>query len=287
MAVITNRRFQYLHEYGNWADFLDAVRDSKSEWRERCSRTGDKSFTGTQSYEETMRLAELGWKKGRDKVRSGLAVAAKKITSSAYQNLNLEMGGNYPCVPAFLAGSPEAMVDCGNQSISAKPILRIVVDCMAPFYVNQEHLFNHGIAALSAVAELEKQGYSVEVSVIGASRNYDGGRLVGFRAVFKKAGGRLDMDRAAFAMASPSVLRRLFFDIVEQHADCESGMAGSYGTCRQAREYAADMYKSALILPPPDSRDCASIEGALKRVTDGLKGLGVVVHWDINSKARS
>jgi hypothetical protein len=295
MQVLTDTKWQYLHVYQSWADLLDNMKTAKSEWTaSRSSRktkgyTGDR-WSGTANWAEALEQATNGWPQGRKKMKSGMVVAARKVSNSIVHALTLELGGNYPCVPAYLAGAPEHMVDLGNQSIAARPVLKIIVDCCAPYDVHENHLFNHGIAVLSAVHELEKQGYSVEVSVVCGVANYrlrgQKEKLVGFRAVFKKAGAKLDLDRAAFAIASPSVLRRFFFCMVEQHKDLEV-LAGSYGGCRYAQSYGKDMYKGALILPPPDSYDCRTIEGALERVTKGLREMDVKVNWAIDHKAQA
>lgn len=63
----------------------------------------------------------------------------------------------------------------------------------------------------------------------GNWNHFDNTSTVSNESDLSKAGELLDLDRAAFALAHPSTLRRLCFAIAEQHKELESSMHVGYG----------------------------------------------------------
>lgn len=85
-----------------------------------------------------------------------------------------------------------------------------------------------GAAVLSLADTLERRGFSTELRIVGNSQA--GGQAFRYSIVYKRAGEPLDIDRAAFAIAHPSSMRRLAFAILEQHRELETNFRSGYGS---------------------------------------------------------
>jgi len=271
----------HVHDYSCWEDFVAAAEDAadRPQWdrwfvcAQNVSEDED-TWRGTQDWATAVAYARYGWREGREQIVAGLIAAARSAPLS-YRSEQYDVGGAYPCIPIALAGDPACMVELGDQAISARPVIRLRVDLAAPSRITGEQIVNHGIAVLSAADALQSAGYSVEISLACATNDPAATvpPLLQLSAVFKRAGDALDLDRAAFALANPAVSRRLYFALLESHADISYLGALNHGRpCVSSRE------EGIVVLPPADET-CIDITAASQRIYAALAGAGVSVSW--------
>src|SRR6266403_6262933 len=82
-----------------------AAMDPKQAWDNSAWEKGMKDFTGTESMDEALRLADCGWKEGVDKVvrlRDTIIAANPTII----QPVKYGIAGSVPNVPRAIAGNP-------------------------------------------------------------------------------------------------------------------------------------------------------------------------------------
>lgn len=229
---LDNREFQ------SWTDFVKcATDDSLYAWKhQRASHVHSDRFkgsgsqlpwNGTSTWEECVTMAtRTGWPEGRAMLEDSLAIVRPR--PEPYKSIELSVAGAYPMVPNYCAGDPECMViDPGSDMRHSKPIIRIDFNNWTHAGVTPKSMMLRGAAVVSLAETLERRGYSTELRIVGISSA--GSTDFKYTIVFKKAGETLDIDRAAFAIAHPAVMRRLCFALLEQHASAERDYGFGYG----------------------------------------------------------
>lgn len=191
-------------------------------------------FTHTNSYTEALNLARGGWPEGAAMVRALstdiVAVVGARVqrpeTSYALCGDTIDMG-------RFLIGEPECFMEFTPSEVemTGTKIVRIVANYAASAGVAAEVLRMRG-AAICALAEaLEYGGRRCEIVAVQAIRGR-GGDSYQCSVIVKEAQQPLDLDRIAFALCHPSMLRRLTFSLEEtESAEVREalGVPGGYG----------------------------------------------------------
>ncbi len=180
--------------------------------------TGRNEFYGTENFEAAMRLARGGWAEGRKLLDEARAlVSLPDLGGKSWEPLAvLSDEGDEVELGRYLEGEPECLIDWrfAEQPKTGR-VARVVLNVSASCSVNAADLMRRGAAALALVDALESAGWRVELDLAFASGKDDSGVFVS-TVRCKEASGVVEIDRFAFMLAHPSVLRRLFFRICEQ-----------------------------------------------------------------------
>lgn len=245
----------HVHEFDTWAEFI-AYASREPKWSPDNPQYGShgtggnrEHFTGTATFEDASRLALYGWPAGRENLVNTIAIVNPERTT--YQSHSYDVAGEYPNVPRAIAGDPMSMVRQRRTHIASHPVVRIDYNVTVPWMLNADCIVNRGAALLSVVDALESRGYSCELRLI--FKGYSQTKRIHISIVYKRAGDALDLDRAAFAVTHPSVLRRFYFAVCEQHSDLRASFANNgYG---QIDKSPWDKDPSSIFVPPADSSD--------------------------------
>jgi hypothetical protein len=269
-------------EFRSWWDFVQcAADDSLYAWNSPGNKSysnhashysGNTSWFATESFDQTLDMAlRSGWPEGRTLLQDSLVAVAPQ--PKVYETLEFEVAGAYPCVPLYCAGDPACMVqDPGSSIRSAKPIIRIDYNNYITSSVEPRDMMLRGAAILSLADSLERSGFSTELRIIGNCRDLARKFTFRYSIVYKQAGEPLDLDRAAFAIAHPSSMRRLAFAILEQHPELEPSFAGNYGApLYEANDPTSGKPGGAIFVP--GSRSDETPERANKAVSDAAQDL--------------
>ena len=229
-STITHRYwFDGLMQTTAWAGDLKAERwsmlSSHTEGAER------KRFTGTKSFPEAAKLVNKGWKKGRDQLISQVETLALKKDLVSAPSFLYDVAGARPEVPLAVAGDPCCMWDVNPVMESKAPTYRLFINISASCQWEAPQLMKWGACILSVVDSLEAQGdCSLEINICQADTDQNGLKTE-FIIRLKDAGQHLDFDVMAFAIAHPSMLRRVMFGCMERVVadDAENRMGCGYG----------------------------------------------------------
>lgn len=226
-------------DFNSWLEFVNCANDeSLYAWSRTSARRSHENgyvkgppenemfWRGTETWEDCISMAlRTGWPKGRDLLYEALAIVRPR--PEPFKSIEMSVAGAFPIVPNYCAGDPECMVmDPGSNLRMTKPIIRIDYNHWIQATTTPQDMILRGAAVLSLAETLERYGYSTELRIIGNSGNE---RIFRYSVVFKRAGEMLDIDRAAFAIAHPSSMRRLAFAILEQHPELEDTFHHGYG----------------------------------------------------------
>jgi hypothetical protein len=218
-------------DFSSWDRFVETAADrSRRQWRRReGSRDETGRFDrGTATFAEAVDLARHGWPQGRQLISDALAIVFPE-RAQLPERVH-DVAGAYPDVPRAVAGDPMSMINLRPSSRAARPVVRVDYSRSAPSIVPAAAIINRGAALLGAVDALESAGYSVELRLVFKNTSLAAPLAFHSAVTIKDAGAPLDIDRAAFALINPAVLRRLAFAIREQHGELErNGGFNSYG----------------------------------------------------------
>lgn len=219
MARHTVRRFASLHELVKYADTTPSTLD---EW-ERSSRiesTYRDDFTRSKTWEEARDLAMEGWSEIRpdvDKMVSRVVENVRPTIEQTWQPLYDVVGASVD-IGAYMTGEPECMVDFANVETSRVGRVVSVIVCIgARSNIPSDSIMRRGAAVAALIEILGTMQHSVEVWAESTSRG-DGKSRAAIHTTLvkvKDAEERLDINAFMFALAHPSMLRRMVFAVRE------------------------------------------------------------------------
>lgn len=204
---------QYTYTADSWDEFLSDLKHKPhlAAWKNKqASISATEDFSGSKSYAHSMELAEHGCAMTREAIHE----ASFKVLSEALPEWETAPVGVFACIPAYAAGVPEDMFtpsEWGNPV--PKPIVRIVVNVGASCHVDAGDIINRGAAILALIDRVQATGQRVELVAELHGRSADDTFL--FSVTVKRPEEPVDLDRIAYAIAHPSMLRRSFFRVME------------------------------------------------------------------------
>ena len=208
------RRFETFNDFLEASLVVPKKQDSSSSRR---SDKGSNPWSGTNTFEQAVELAQRGWADGASKAlqfRACIADAVREIITSRSTSYAWDVSGQFIDIGRYLEGEPECFgtLDTTGQT-AAQPVVKIFVNLAASGAVSVESLFARGAVILAAIDVLEATGKRVEVVAAKGSR---GDTIHETYVTVKRPDQPVDADRLAFVLAHAGCLRRLFFSVMEQ-----------------------------------------------------------------------
>ena len=259
------------YEYtANWTELLHDAEHAEilPNWMQEddhhpASIHGTETFTGTADYDEALRLLKYGHPDGRSKMAESVEWAqaiTREMPAPAWSHA---VSGAMPDMPVYMSGEPEHMLmQEGDESRGTMPVVSIVVNIVAAACIKQRAIRRRGAALVALVHSIEQAGQRVEL--IAASRNglrSNKGNAASYLVTVKEAGEAVDLDRVAFALAHPSMLRRIEFRLNEITLP---RLERGYGYCLN---YPEDAFPAGtMYVPMIEGRDAATQESAVSEM---------------------
>jgi hypothetical protein len=255
--------------FNSWDAFTTDCQRAPS-WARPDSINGTADFTGTPDYTTAMGLAAHGWTEGREKMVAGLSVLAAAEQRAPVSRL--DVAGAYPIAAMAAAGDMQCMVDMGSETRS-RAIHRLICNVSASGGTPADHIINRGVAICAMVDAIEAGDDRCEIfahMAVSVS-----GDVLDILVELKAADQPLEIDRIAFALAHPSMLRRLMFRQIELNRP-ESQYGFHYGMPTNAP---ADTMAGAVYFPSMgmDRNNYTSPAAALATVRAAMAHHGVTV----------
>lgn len=206
-------------------------------------------FTGTYRYEDALDLARNGWPAGRDMIEQHTRTY-KEIWSKFFptqdfgQDLTSSVSGSIPMVSDYLLGLPESMLEFTpneeESNLKGCKLQRIILNGGANCSILPEVIHQYGGLIGALINSMELSGFNVELVICW--QNGDSFAGVGvpspsdtirarYSLEIKQFNQKLDIDKLAFCLSHPSMLRRFIFALREQENDeyVEKIVQRSYG----------------------------------------------------------
>jgi len=194
------------------------------------SETGGESFTGTVDYADAMAKV-FRWDEGAAQVtamRAQLNLGIERFRSESYRSAQLPGAVS---MADYIARRPKPVIARRRTDEKAKghgKVVRIVVNPSASAAIDGEVIMRRGAAVMALAEAIEKRGGRVEILMrYGVTSGDTQGQ---YETVIKRAGVALNLNTVAFAMAHPSMLRRLMFRAMENTPHVMRMTKGGYGS---------------------------------------------------------
>ena len=251
----------------------------KDESKER------KPWSGTKSFEEAMKLAELGWAEGATKCKAmtdqltvvlGSMVRVPEVVFDVTGDC-MDMGAVMEGCPEHWMSDQESEEEVRDQSHGR--MVRISVNVSAASNVPAEWMVNRAAAIAAFVEIAERSG---RVAEIICCEGVDKGKHI-WSYPAKRVDEPLQMDRLAFSCGHPSMLRRIAFSLQETEPRSirsrhgfEGGCYGSPADLPKDHSLRGDIHFGELRRNDPNSECFSTLEGAEKRIKQLLKEQGII-----------
>ncbi|WP_221568636.1 hypothetical protein [Alkalihalobacillus sp. TS-13] len=206
-------------QFGSLSAFVDFAKGpSDMPTYRRSSRTkGNQEFTGTSSWEEATHLAD-GWQEGARRFAQQSVTLAPKGRKTRRTTAMREVGPGVLSMGNYLTGHPQPYVTL-QETNRPRPgkgkIVRFLVNISASASVKTSVIERRGAAITALVATLERAGRRCEIVAVAVSHASNGGESIEYRIALKKSQEKVNLPSLAFALAHPSMFRRLVFSARE------------------------------------------------------------------------
>ena len=200
----------YRYTADSWDEFIRDLRTRKPNWKRSSIREEDGQWSGTRTWEEALDYAT----KGHPVARVAIDSAAVKVTSEPEPQWDTAPVGAFPCIPAYAAGAPEDMFTPSEDAPPvSRPIVRITANMMISAGIDASHIRNRGAAIVTLIDRIQLSGRRVEL--VASMHCTQGNNRYIWNVTVKRPEEPIDMDRIGLAFATPIMLRRFFFRVIE------------------------------------------------------------------------
>ena len=173
-------------------------------------------WTGTKNWNEAIKFAQYGWPTGTKKLKKALD-NLKGATAPALE-CSFDVAGEEVDIGRFLTGDPENMIEYNPVNREGIKFVEVYISFAYHCGHTAKDVIKRGAIILSNIDALEANGYRCKI--IGYSKNgYRSGRSykgLELEVVLKEYDEALELDRMAFCLINPSMLRRLGFKLIER-----------------------------------------------------------------------
>tara|TARA_R110002167_G_scaffold234388_1_gene439631 strand:- start:9741 stop:10529 length:789 start_codon:yes stop_codon:yes gene_type:complete len=214
-----------IQEFG-YREFIDFCKNrvKHSNCSADESRTGGKSFTQTNNYEEAEKLAITGWDLGLDKF-----VIEDGVLEGGVTSLEPSLAGCMPHVQNFISGFPQQMYALHDEREYNLPTLHIVVNLAYACRVNSKDALDFGA---SIVKYINTMACTKNIKLSGLFCTKVNGYESTQSITLKDYDENLVLNNVAFAF-HPSFFRRFWFAFLES----KSYWTSTYGQVHPNYKY--------------------------------------------------
>lgn len=241
----------HVMRFESWDDFVEAASTPSDTWTDSyvSSRNTDErgGWYGTPSFAAARKLALNGWQEGREQIaKLTRNLEVRLLSRIVREDVNYDVEGMAFDVARYLEGEPEhwARLEESTMQADSHKHVRIVMNTIVSGGVTTDVMIARGSVIAALVELLEYAGTRVELWAGFGARIRAGGRY-DLQVRVKAYDQPLDMARVAFALAHPSMSRRMGFALIEHApAHLEKYLHGGYG----APEFELDAQDASLYI---------------------------------------
>lgn len=199
--------------------------------KEISHKAESKKFFGTKDWNEADELLKFGDRKSYEMIKqSGRSIEAR---GKARRNeLFTAICGVTPNVPAYLAGSPAAMINTRKKTVKNK-VLKLYYNCAASCDKKIQQMAKAAAAVLQTVCDVEATGTRVELNIVmhttQETKKHNFGQHIISVVCVKRAEERLDPLKIAYPTVNPSFLRRHNLRFIEVTKGVNEDFVFGYG----------------------------------------------------------
>ena len=194
--------------------------DGKRWNKTQCSSHSESSsWDAWTTFQSALGLAVKGWEEGVDKVSKMAGVLTDEIIKvTEVPEIEFAVSGEMVDVGRFVAGEPEDMMTFISAEVEQEPkVIEVVANIYASSQVSADTMTRKGAAVVALVDALETHGKAVQLDVVMIGER-GSGKSTELRVRVKESNQPLNIANVVFALAQPSMVRRLGFSCWEHEA---------------------------------------------------------------------
>lgn len=281
---------QFIHDYvspsgsiktGVWVEEYDTLAEclahARSNTKRKSSDKEGSDWNGSKSLDEACDIGTAGWHEIRpdvDKLINSLENVIDSTFGMMFET-KFNVTGESGDIDRYLMGDPECMVDYVDvPQTRMGRVVRILVNGTFNAGVPAQTIKQRGAMICSLVDIINRMGIGVEVySEIATA---DSGKYHSMLTKLHDSQQLLDIDNLMFAIAHPSMLRRISFSNMEMSKweQAKKIIGSTYGqssTCKMQQHVNADV-----MIDNYESGTGNWEQDSLKFIMSTLTGLGLV-----------
>ena len=211
----------------------EAVRHAQNNPAPRSSNGSDKDFSLTASLQDACELATKGWSDVRpqvDKLFGELEASIAMVLDESY-SIRFDYSGDSVDMGRYMSGDPECMMDYVTEPQARMGrVIKVMVNVANSARITPKQIMDRGVVVVALLDVLNKLGVGVELwtEMAIADKYVDDGKRFSQLVKIHDSSEMLDVDSTMFAIAHPSMLRRIGFGSIEQgiRKDLSNGCYG-------------------------------------------------------------
>lgn len=206
-------------------------KNENMRYEERSCDVGEKSFFGTENYEEAEEMMLSGCPEIAEKIKTETEIKLKEAKNAVREKARPRMGieGYAPCVPAAIIGLPESMIKTEKTKEKTKAV-HIKYLSTGLCDVSTDSFIKAGVTLLSAIEIMEKNGISTKIDLcFKASFDRSRKELTSACVKIKDYNERYSAQKISFPIAHTSMFRRIGFRWLETTTVTKGDYRGGYG----------------------------------------------------------
>jgi hypothetical protein len=211
----------------------EAVRHAQNNPAPRSSNSSDKEFSLTASLQDACELATKGWSDVRpqvDKLFGELEASIAMVLDESY-SIRFDYSGDSVDMGRYMSGDPECMMDYVTEPQARMGrVIKVMVNVANSARITPKQIMDRGVVVVALLDVLNKLGVGVELwtEMAIADKYVDDGKRFSQLVKIHDSSEMLDVDSTMFAIAHPSMLRRIGFGSIEQgiRKDLSNGCYG-------------------------------------------------------------
>lgn len=217
-----------------FCEYFDNLQDFYKTINTRDTNTGFKDFQkkghklsskdtrnadwyGTADWEQAESLATKGDPNSVKLIKTELIKAEKETAPVSKNQVKRDVVGFAPCVPAYLAGHPQSMINKRRTVMHAPKVINILYNATTTCATTSQDRVNSCAAFLSAVNSLQLKGYRFNLYTCFNAYEYAGAdkKRIQLYIKMKDAGDHTQISSLAFPLINTSFYRRYVFRWIE------------------------------------------------------------------------
>lgn len=193
------------------------------------------SWKGTRNYNEAVNLLKYGWSEESEKLTEKIKLAKQPTPNTSRRKIYQSVVGYTPIVPNYLMGVPTDMVNCKTIQTKQK-VITLNKDISYNAGYSTQMIEDNSIKAYQIMQSIEASGVRCNMNIIwgdtfNLSKNVKG---IIIKARIKNSSEKLNVSKTSFPLVHPSMLRRIFFRVLEtipelKVEDRNHQLTGGYG----------------------------------------------------------
>lgn len=198
---------------------------------------GDPDFYGTNDFATAEKLRTFGDSDSAALLQRCGASAPVRVVKNEFRRRPVSgVVGFAPCVPAYLLGRPENMINFAKVKKSAK-IISFAYALNFPARVDASTAARVSALLLSAVNQIELAGYRINLDVCNVSQERN--EIFAASVTVKQSGQNCDIKKLAYYLINPAFKRRHYFRLLENSVT-DSAFRYGYGSpCQDYKKISA------------------------------------------------